>query len=99
MNLASKKIEIRKNKSNKQLCYMDTDSLTYHRKTNDTYEEVAKDVAIRFAVWINEKMFGLMKKGLGGKIIKGFLVLKSNIYAYLKDDGGLEKKAEGAKKC
>ena len=33
---------------NLKLCYMDTDSLVYHIKTKDFYEDVAKDVETRF---------------------------------------------------
>ena len=33
---------------NLKLCYMDTDSLMYHIKTEDFYEDIAKDVETRF---------------------------------------------------
>ena len=33
---------------NLKLCYMDTDSLVYHIKTKDFYEDIAKDVKTRF---------------------------------------------------
>ena len=33
---------------NLKLCYMDTDSLLYHIKTEDFYEDIAKDVNARF---------------------------------------------------
>ena len=33
---------------NLKLCYMDTDSLMYHIKTEDFYEDIAKDVKARF---------------------------------------------------
>ena len=33
---------------NLKLCYMDTDSLVYHIKTKDFYEDIAKDVETRF---------------------------------------------------
>ena len=31
-----------------KLCYMDTDSLIYHIKTEDFYDEIADDVPLRF---------------------------------------------------
>ena len=34
--------------NNLKLCYMDTDSLVYHIKTEDVYEDIAKDVETRF---------------------------------------------------
>ena len=33
---------------NLNLCYMDTDSLVYHIKIEDFYEDIAKDVETRF---------------------------------------------------
>ena len=33
---------------NLKLCYMDTDSLVYHIKTEDFYEDIAKDLKARF---------------------------------------------------
>ena len=66
---------------NLKLCYMDTDSLVYHIKTEDFYEDIAKDVKTRFdtsgyskedarplPIGLNEKITGLMKDELGGKM-------------------------------
>ena len=46
----------------------------------------------------NEKVIGLMKDGLGGKIITEFVALRPKTYSYLMDDGNSDKKAKG-KKC
>ena len=59
---------------NLKLCYMDTDSLVYHIKTEDFYEDIAKDVETRFdtsgyskkdarplPIGLNKKIIGLMK--------------------------------------
>ena len=59
---------------NLKLCYMDTDSLVYHNKTEDFYEEIAEDVKERFdtsgyskedakplPTGLNKKVIGLMK--------------------------------------
>ena len=61
---------------NLKLCYMDTDSLVYHIKTEDFYEDIAKDVETRFdtnryskkdarplPIGLNKKVIGLMKDG------------------------------------
>ena len=45
---------------NLKLCYMDTDLLVYHSKTEDFYEDITKDVKARFSirVVITKKMLG-----------------------------------------
>ena len=40
-----------------------------------------------------------MKDELGGKIMTEFCALKPKTYSYLMDDGGVDKKAKGTKKC
>ena len=63
-----------------QLCYMDTDSLVYHIKTEDFYSDIADDVPMRFdtscycpncplPVGLNKKVIGLMKDELGSAIV------------------------------
>ena len=47
----------------------------------------------------NEKVIGLIKDKLGGKIITKILGLKAKTYSYLIDDSSQEKKAKGTKKC
>ena len=71
---------------NLKLCYMDTDSLVYHIKTDDFYEDIAKDVKTRFdtsgynkedarplPIGLNMKVIGFMKDELGGKIMTEFI--------------------------
>ena len=41
----------------------------------------------------------MMKDELGGKIMKEFIELRPKRYSYLTDDGNVDKKAKGAKKC
>ena len=66
---------------NAKLCYMDTDSFIVHIKTGDIYNDIAKDVEIRFDTSNFEierpltkgkikKVIGLMKDKLGGQIMK-----------------------------
>ena len=63
-----------------KLCYMDTDSLVYHIKTEDFYADIVDDVQTRFDtsgyipdrplnVGLNKRVIGLMKDELGGKIM------------------------------
>ena len=47
----------------------------------------------------NQKVIGLMKDELGGRIITKFVGLRVKTYSYLIDDGsGDKKKAKGTKK-
>ena len=68
---------ITKNGENLQLCYMDTDSLVYHIKTEDFYADITNDVEERFdtsgycdnhplPVGFNKKSFVTNEKGIGG---------------------------------
>ena len=90
---------------NVKLCYMDTDSFVYHIKTEDFYEDIAKDVESRFdtsnyrkeekrplPIGVNKKVIGKMKDELGGKIMTEFCCLRSKMYAYKKIDTGRGKK-------
>ena len=47
----------------------------------------------------NKKVLGLMKDKLGGKIMEEFVRLRTKCYSYLMDDGKVDKKAKGTKKC
>ena len=91
---------------------MDTDSLVYHIKTEDFYEDIAKDVKARFdtsgyskedarplPIGLNKKVIGLMKDELGGKIMTEFVALRPKLYAYRKLDGAEDKNEKGIKKC
>ena len=93
-----------------KLCYMDTDSLVYHIKTEDFYADIADDVQTRFdtsgyipdrplPVGLNKKVIGLVKDKLGGKIMTDFMALRSKLYSYKKLDGSEDKKCKGIKKC
>ena len=98
-----------------KLCYMDTDSFIVYVKTDGIYKDIAKDVEARFDTsnyvlecnsierplpnGKNKKVIGLMKDELGGKIITKFVGLRAKTYSYLIDDGSVDKKAKGTKKC
>ena len=93
-----------------KLCYMDTDSLVYHIKTEDFYADIADDVQKRFdtsgyipdrslPVGLNKNFIGLMKDELGGAIMTEFVALRQKLYFYKKLDGSEDKKCKGIKKC
>ena len=94
---------------NLTLCYMDTDSLVYHIKTNDFYADIVDDVPMRFdtssyckdrplPIGMNKKVVGLMKDELGGAIMTEFVALRPTLYSYRKLDGAEDKKYKGIKK-
>ena len=93
-----------------KLCYMDTDSLVYHLKTEDFYADIVDDVPARFntsgycpnrplPVGLNEKVIGLMKEELGGAIMTEFVTLRPKLYSYKMLDGSEDKKCKGIRKC
>ena len=84
---------------------MDINRLTVHVKTEDFYEDIAKDVEKRFDTsnYVlerpllkreNKRVIGLRKAELGGKIMKEFLGLREKTYSYLRD---ANKKVKGTK--
>ena len=93
-----------------KLCYMDTDSFIMNIKTNDFYKDISNDVENRFdtsnyevnrplPTGKNEKVIGLMKDELGGKIITEFVTLRPKTCSFLTDHGKEDKNAKGTKKC
>ena len=89
---------------------MDTDSFIINIKTEDFYEDIAKDVEKKIdtsnyevnrplSTGKNKKVIGLMKDELGGKIMTEFSALRPKTYSYLIDDGKNDKKAKGTRKC
>ena len=95
---------------NVKLCYMDTDSFIMNIKAEDFYKDIANDVEKRFdtshyevdrplSTGKNEKVIGLMKAELGGRVITEIVALKPKTYPYLTDDCKEDEKAKGTKKC
>ena len=89
------------------LCYIDTDSLIYNIKTEDSYKDIAVDVPARFdtsdynpgrplPVGLNKKVIELMKDELGGEIMTEFVTLRPKMYAY-KTGSAESKKCKGIK--
>ena len=48
---------------------------------------------------ITNKVIGLMKDELGGKIMTEFVALRPKTYSYLMDDDNTDKKTKGTNKC
>ena len=93
-----------------RLCYMDTDSFIMHIKTEDFYKDIADDAEKKYdtsnytverplPMDKNKKVIGMMKDELGRKIMKEFIGLRPKCYSYLTDDGHVDKKVKGTKKC
>ena len=91
-------------------CYMDTDGFIVYIKAYDIYEDIAKDVEIRFDTNYeiecnsidkplpkNKKVIGLMKDELVGTVITKFVGVRAKTYSYLIHDGSKDKKAKGTK--
>ena len=77
-------------------------------KTEDFYEDIAKDVEKKhdtsnytaerpLPMGMNKKVIGMMEDELEGKITKEFSGLRPKCYSYLTDDGKIDKKAKGTK--
>ena len=95
-----------------KLCYTDTDSFIINIKTEDFFEDIFNDVERWFdtsnydkndkkplPIGMNQKVPGLFKDELGGKIITEVVALRVRTYAYVMDDDIETKKAKGTKKC
>ena len=94
-----------------KLCYMDTDSFITYIKAENFYKDIADDVKKWFdasnyikddkrllPIGQNKKKIGFFKDELGGKIMKEFVALRGNRYAYLVDGDTEHKKAKGTKR-
>ena len=106
-----------------KLCYTVTDSFIIHIFTENFYRDIADDVRIWFdtsnydenktgerllPIGMNNKVYGLFKDELGGKIMKEFCALRPRTYAYLIDyyddddydkNKIINKKSKGTKTC
>ena len=93
-----------------KLCYTDTDSFIIHIITEDLFEGISNDVE----AWYDtsnyddndksplpidkNKVIGLFKDELGGRIMKEFCALRAK-HSYLMDDNSEVKKSKGTNKC
>ena len=88
-----------------KLFYMNTDSFIVYTKSDYIYKDIAEDFETIFDTSNYEldgplpkrknKLIGLMKNELGGKIMTKFVGLRAKIYSYLIDDVSEVKKSKG----
>ena len=86
-----------------KLYYMDTDTCIAYIKTDNIYKDITENVETRFGNQIDryqkkKKVIGLMKDGLGGKIMTRFVGLRAKPYRYLVDGRSKDKKSKRHKK-
>ena len=91
-----------------KLLFTDTDSLTYHIKTEDIYHDFLADREYfdnsdyppnsEFYFSENKKVIGKFKDETAGVPIREFIGLKSEMYSVSLDSGKNSKKAKGVKK-
>ena len=99
---------IQKKYPDAQLLFTDTDSLTYHIKTEDIYRDFLADRELfdnsdyspnsEFYFSENKKVIGQFKDETAGMPIRDFIGLKSKMYSVSLDSGKNSKKAKGVKK-
>ena len=100
---------IPKYKENAKLLFTDTDSLTYHIKTDDIYKDMKEDITLfdqsdykldgyRSQDNSNKKVIGKFKDETEGIPIKEFVGLRSKMYSILLDNGKEKKTGKGIKK-
>ena len=94
---------------NAKLCYMDTNSFIVYIKTDVIYTGIAKDIEARLGTSSyeldrpllkgkNKKVVSLMKREVGGKIMKEFAALGAKRYSYFTTNNDEDRK-EKTKKC
>ena len=97
-----------KRKYNANLLFTDRHSLVYEIKTNDVYKDFYEDNDLfDFSDYpkdstvfdlVNKKVISKMKDEFKGKIISGFVRLKSKMYSLIKVHNEEKKKAKGVNK-
>ena len=97
-----------KSKFGAKLLFTDTDSLVYEIKTEDVYKDFFKDKNLfhfsdyplnsKFFDPANEKVIRKMKDEFKGKIINGFIGLKSKMYSLISVDDEEVTKAKRVNK-
>ena len=97
-----------KSKFDAKLLFTDRDSLVYEIKTEDFYEDFYQDKILfdfsdypldsNFFDPANKKVIGKMKDEFKGKMINGFVELKSKMYALVSADNKEVTKSEGVNK-
>lgn len=98
------------NSKNCRIQYTDTDSFIYFLQDKNIYDVIKKnpeqfdtsDYCVNNPYGIgllNKKVYGLMKDENKGHIMKEFIGLRAKMYCYKVQNGRVEKRAKGVKKC
>ena len=93
------------------LLFTDTDSFMYEIQTENFYTDISADVKRRFDTSdyppdhpsgipsrFNEKVLGMYKDEVGGKVIDEFVGLRAKLYSYKMFEGEESKKCKVIKK-
>ena len=94
-----------------ELLFTDTDSLMYLIQTEDSYQDINKDIKRNFDTFdypekhpsgiktgINKKVIGKFKDEAAGKQITHFFGLRPKLYTFKVEDNSETRKAKGVKK-
>ena len=94
-----------------ELLFTDTDSLMYHIKTKDFYEDISPDIFKKFdtsdynpdhqsgiPTGINKKVIGMFKDEVAGKQITHFVGLRPKLYSFKIEECSEVRKCKGIKK-
>ena len=97
--------------SKTELLFTDTDSLLYLIYTDDFYQDISKDIKLKFdtsdypeshpsgiLTGVNKKVIGMFKDEVAGRQITHFVGLRPKLYSFKVEGGGLTKKCKGVKK-
>ena len=89
---------------------MHTDNFLVYVKAEDIHADIGQDIETRFdtsnydvqrplPISKNKKVRNLIKGELVDKIMKNFIALRPILLTSLTNDGYIDKKAKGTKKC
>jgi len=93
---------------NAELLFTDTDSLTYHIKTEDLYKDMYDNKELfdfsdytisKFNDNTNKKVIGKFKDETLGKPIKEFVGLRAKCYSILQDNDKQKNTSKGTSQC
>ena len=101
----------KKYKNKAELLFTDTDSLMFHIKTKDFYQDICPDVKTKFdtsdypsdhqsgiLTGINKKVIGMFKDEVAGKQITHFVGLRPKLYSFRIEEDKEVRKCKGIKK-
>ena len=97
--------------SKAELLFTDTDSLMYHIRTDDFYNDISLDIEDKFdtsdyppdhksriLAGVNKKVIGMFKDEVAGKQITHFVGLRPKLYSFKIEESNEVRKCKGIKK-